>query len=99
MATTNTDAFPVNDTEYTIVDPAVNSGFTKFDYRNQEAQNDDLLKVHGVKLTEVQEQASTGQVVYKDLSVLMTLLTAAWPLTGGRTPLTLLSMTMLLSII
>ena len=25
MATTNTDAFPVNDTEYSVVDPAVNS--------------------------------------------------------------------------
>ena len=25
MATTNTDAFPVNDTEYSVVDPVVNS--------------------------------------------------------------------------
>ena len=25
MTTTNTDAFPVNDTEYSVVDPAVNS--------------------------------------------------------------------------
>ena len=25
MATTNTDAFPVNDTEYSVVDPAVNT--------------------------------------------------------------------------
>ena len=33
MATTNTDAFPVNDTEYSVVDPAVNSGFNKFDYK------------------------------------------------------------------
>ena len=65
MATTNTDAFPVNDTEYSVVDPAVNSGFTKFDYRNQEDQNDDQLKAHGVKLSEVQQQASRGQVVYR----------------------------------
>ena len=27
MATTNTDAFPVNDTEYSVVDPAVNTLF------------------------------------------------------------------------
>ena len=33
MATTNTDAFPVKDTEYSVVDPAVNSGFKKFDYK------------------------------------------------------------------
>ena len=25
MATTNTDAFPVNDTDYSVVDPAVNT--------------------------------------------------------------------------
>ena len=65
MATTNTDAFPVNDTEYSVVDPAVNSSFTKFDYKDQEAQNDDQLKVHGVNLDEVQKQASTGQVDYR----------------------------------
>ena len=67
MATTNTDAFPVNDTEYTIVDPAVNSLFRKFDYKGQEAQNDEhLLKAHGVNPTEVKDQASTrGQVVYR----------------------------------
>ena len=65
MATTNTDAFPVNDTEYSVVDPAVNSGFTKFDYRDQHAQNDDQLKAHGVNIDEVQDQASTGQVVYR----------------------------------
>ena len=29
MATVNTDAFPVNDTEYSVVDPAVNSLFRK----------------------------------------------------------------------
>ena len=33
--------------------------------RNQGAQDDDLLKVHGVKLSEVKDQASTGQVDYK----------------------------------
>ena len=65
MATTNTDAFPVNDTEYSVVDPAVNSSFTKFDYRNQGEQNDEQLKAHGVKLDEVKDQASTGQVVYR----------------------------------
>ena len=66
MTTTNTDAFPVNDTEYSVVDPAVNSLFRKFDYKNQEAQNDEqLFKAHGVKLSEVQDQASTGQVVYR----------------------------------
>ena len=65
MATTNTDAFPVNDTEYSVVDPAVNSSFTKFDYRNQEAQNDEKLKAHGVNIDEVKKQASIGQVVYK----------------------------------
>ena len=49
MATTNTDAFPVNDTEYSVVDPAVNSGFRKFDYREQGAQNDEqLFKAHVV---------------------------------------------------
>ena len=48
MATTNTDAFPVNDTEYSVVDPAVNSLFKKFDYKDQRAQNDEqLLKAHG----------------------------------------------------
>ena len=35
MATTNTDAFPTNDTEYSVVDPAVNSVFSKFDYKDQ----------------------------------------------------------------
>ena len=55
MATTNTDAFPVNDTEYSAVDPAVNSGFTKFDYREQDEQNDEQLKAHGVKLDENKE--------------------------------------------
>ena len=66
MATTNTDAFPVNDTEYSVVDPAVNSSFKKFDNRNQGAQKDEhLFKAHGVKLDEVKDQASTGQVVYK----------------------------------
>ena len=60
MATTNTDAFPVNDTEYSVVDPAVNSGFTKFDYRNQDEQNDEqLFKAHRVNPTEVKDQAST----------------------------------------
>ena len=66
MATTNTDAFPVNDTEYSVVDPAVNSLFRKFDYKKQEAQNVDQLKAHGVALDEVKSQASTrGQVVYR----------------------------------
>ena len=66
MATTNTDAFPVNDTEYSVVDPAVNSLFRKFDYKKQEAQNDEQLKAHGVNPTEVKKQASTtGQIVYK----------------------------------
>ena len=66
MATTNTGAFPVNDTEYSVVDPAVNSDFSKFDYRKQGAQNDEqLFKAHGVKLSEVQDQASTGQVDYR----------------------------------
>ena len=66
MATTNTDAFPVNDTEYSVVDPAVNSIFSKFDYRNQDAQDDEqLFKAHGVNIDEVKKQASTGQVVYK----------------------------------
>ena len=67
MATTNIDAFPVNDTEYSVVDPAVNSSFIKFDCKDQGAQNDEqLLKAYGVKLSEVQDQASTrGQVVYK----------------------------------
>ena len=66
MATTNTDAFPVNDTEYSVIDPAVNSLFRKFDYKNQGAQNDEqLFKAHGVNIDEVQKQASTGKVVYK----------------------------------
>ena len=67
MATTNTDAFPTNDTEYSVVDPAVNTVFTKFDYNDQGAQNDEqLFKAHGVKLDEVKDQASTrGQVVYR----------------------------------
>ena len=30
MATTNTDAFPTNDTEYSVVDPSVNTTFKKF---------------------------------------------------------------------
>ena len=47
MATTNTDAFPTNDTDYSVVDPVVNSFFKKFDYRNQGAQNDEQLKTHG----------------------------------------------------
>ena len=34
--------------------------------RNQGAQNDNqLFKAHGVKLDEVKDQASTGQVVYR----------------------------------
>ena len=66
MATTNTDAFPTNDSEYSVVDPAVNSLFSKFDYKDQGAQNDDQLKAHGVNPTEVKDQASTrGQVVYR----------------------------------
>ena len=66
MATTNTDAFPVNDTEYSVIDPAVNSLFRKFDYKNKGAQNDEqLFKAHGVNLDEVQKQASTGQVDYR----------------------------------
>ena len=65
MATTNTDAFPVNDTEYSVVDPAVNTLFSKFDYKKQEAQNDNKLKAHGVNTDEAQKQASTGQVVYR----------------------------------
>ena len=68
MATTNTDAFPVNDTDYTIVDPAVNSGFTKFDYRKQGVQDDEQLKAHGVNIDEVQKQAQAStrdQVVYR----------------------------------
>ena len=66
MATTNTDAFPVNDTEYSVVDPAVNSSFKKFDYKKQEDQNDEqLFKAHRVNPTEVKDQASTGQVVYR----------------------------------
>ena len=66
MATTNTDAFPTNDTEYSVVDPAVNSLFTKFDYRDQGAQDDEqLFKAHRVNPTEVKDQASTGQVDYK----------------------------------
>ena len=44
MATTNTDAFPVNDTEYSVVDPAVNSGFKNFDYRNQDKMMNSCLK-------------------------------------------------------
>ena len=101
MATTNTDAFPVNDTEYSVVDPAVNSSFTKFDYKDQGAQNDEqLFKAHDVDSAEVKKQASTrGQVIYRGQSVLMILLAAAWLLIGGRMSLTLLSMTMLLSII
>ena len=35
MTTANTDAFPVNDTDYLVVDPAVNSGFRKFDYKSR----------------------------------------------------------------
>ena len=65
MATTNTDAFPTNDTEYSVVDPAVNSGFSKFDYKNQGEQNDEQLKAHGVNHAEVKDQASTGQVDYR----------------------------------
>ena len=66
MATTNTNAFPVNDTDYSVVDPATNSLFSKFDYRNQGAQDDEqLFKAHGVNLDEVQKQASTGQVDYR----------------------------------
>ena len=65
MAATNTDAFPVNDTEYSVVDPAVNTLFRKFDYKNQGEQNDEQLKAHGVNIDEVQKQASTGQVDYK----------------------------------
>ena len=65
MATTNTDAFPVNDTDYSVVDPAVNSGFTKFDYRKQDAQNDEQLKAHGVNIDVVKDQVSTGQVDYR----------------------------------
>ena len=66
MATTNTDAFLTNDTDYSVVDPAVNSLFSKFDYKNQGAQNDEqLFKAHGVKLSEVKDQASTGKVVYR----------------------------------
>ena len=99
MATTNTDAFPVNDTEYSVVDPAVNSDFRKFDYRNQGEQNDEQLKAHGVNPTEVKDQASTGQIVYRGQCVLVILLAAAWLLTDGRMSPTLLSMTMLLSII
>ena len=41
MTTANTDAFPVKSTEHSIVDPAVNSVFIKFDYKDHEAQNDD----------------------------------------------------------
>ena len=66
MATTNTDAFPTNDTEYSVVDPAVNTLFRKFDYKKQEEQKDEqLFKAHRVNPTEVKSQASTGQVVYK----------------------------------
>ena len=101
MATTNTDAFPVNDTEYSVVDPAVNTLFSKFDYKDQGAQNDEqLFKAHGAKLTEVKDQASTrGQVVYRGPVCVVTLLAAAWLLTDGRMPLILLFMSMLLSII
>ena len=101
MTTTNTDAFPVNDTEYSVVDPAVNTLFRKFDYKKQEAQKDEqLFKAHGVKLDEVQQQASTGKVVYRGPEcMLVILLAAAWLLTDGRMPPTLLSMTMLLSFI
>ena len=60
MATTNIDAFPVNDTEYSVVVPAVNAGFKNFDYKNQDEQNDEqLFKAHRVNPTEVKEQAST----------------------------------------
>ena len=65
MATANTDAFPVNDTEYSVVDSAVNTLFKKFDYKKQEAQNDEQLKAHGVVLTEVQKQASTVYIGYR----------------------------------
>ena len=55
-----------NDTEYSVVDPAVNSLFSKFDYKKQDAQNDEqLFKAHSVNPTEVKGQASTGQVDYK----------------------------------
>ena len=54
MATANSDAFPVNDTDYSVIDPAANSLFRKFDYKKQDAQNDDqLFKAHGVNPTEV----------------------------------------------
>ena len=57
MATTNTDAFPVNDTDYSVVDPAVNSVFSKFDYKDQRAQNDEqLFKAHGIVLDEVKNK-------------------------------------------
>ena len=56
MATTNTDAFPVNDTEYSVVDPAVNSLFRKFDYNDQGAQNDEQLKAYDVNPAEVRNK-------------------------------------------
>ena len=68
MAATNTDAFSTNDTEYSVVDPAINTGFTEFDYKDQDAQNDEqLFKAHGVRLDEVKDQASTrGPVCISD---------------------------------
>ena len=58
--------FPTNDTEYSVVDSAVNSVFSKFDYKDQDAQNDEqLFKAHGVNIDVVQDQSSTGQVVYR----------------------------------
>ena len=65
MTTTNTDAFPSKDTDYTLVDPATNTTYQKFDYLGQRAQHNDQLKAHGVVLTEVQQQATTGQAVYR----------------------------------
>ena len=50
MATTDTDAFPTNDTEYSVVNPAVNTTFIKFDYKNQGAQNNEQLKAHDVNI-------------------------------------------------
>ena len=35
MTTANTDAFPVKSTEHSIVDPAVNSVFKKFETRTR----------------------------------------------------------------
>ena len=65
MTTTNTDAFPSKDTDYTLVDPATNTTYQKFDYLDQRAQHNDQLKAHGVVLAEVQQQAATGQAVYR----------------------------------